>query len=283
MIIDFHTHTFPDKIAAATVDKLQSLSHTRPFSDGTAAGLAASMAAAGIQYSVVLPVATNPRQVPHVNDSSARLNAEGPAGILSFGCIHPDFPDWKAELARLAGLGLRGIKLHPVYQGVDLDDPRYLRILDRAAELDLIVLTHAGLDVGFPGRVNCSPEMVLHALRQMGPVKLVLAHMGGWRNWDQVEELLADTPVYLDTSFALGKMTSNGDGYYRPGDLDLLDEEQFVRMVRKFGPRRILFGTDSPWGDQAAGLAQLRALPLAPEELRAILGENAQKLLGLSE
>lgn len=282
MIVDLHTHTFPDSIAPATVDKLQALSHTRPFSDGTVSGLAASMERAGVDWSVVLPVATNPRQVPRVNDASARLcQEERGRGILSFGCMHPDFPDWRSELARVAGMGLRGIKLHPVYQGTDFDDPRFLRILERAGELGLLTVTHAGLDVGFPGKVNCSPEMVLRALKQVGPIPLVLAHMGGWRCWDQVEELLSHTGVYLDTAFSLGSMTSNGDGYYRPEDLPLLGEDQFLRLVRGFGAKRVLFGTDSPWGDQSADLARLRALPLTGEERDAILGGNAQKLLDL--
>ncbi len=282
MIVDIHTHTFPDKIAAPTIEKLQSLSHTKPFSSGTVDALRKSMSAAGVDRSVVLPVATNPRQVVHVNDASVQLNDRAAeTGIYSFGCMHPDFPDWKNELSRVAGLGLKGIKLHPVYQGVDLDDPRCLRILDRAAEVGLAVLTHAGLDVGFPGRVNCSPEMALRALKQVGPVPVILAHMGGWRCWDQVEELLWDTRAYLDTSFSLGSMTPLGDGYYGPGDLKLLGAEQFVRMVRKFGSKRILFGTDSPWSDQRDSLARLRALPLTEEELEDILGGNAVRLLGL--
>ncbi len=282
MIVDIHTHTFPDKIAAPTIEKLRSMSHTKPFSSGTVDALRESMSAAGVDRSVVLPVATNPRQVVHVNDASVQLNDRAAeTGIYSFGCMHPDFPDWKNELSRVAGLGLKGIKLHPVYQGVDLDDPRFLRILDRAAEVGLVVLTHAGLDVGFPGRVNCSPEMALRALKQVGPVPLILAHMGGWRCWDQVEELLWDTRAYLDTSFSLGSMTPLGDGYYGPGDLKLLGAEQFVRMVRKFGSQRVLFGTDSPWSDQRDSLAQLRALPLTAEELEDILGGNARRLLGI--
>lgn len=283
MVVDFHTHTFPDKIAAPTIRKLASLSHTKPFSDGTSSGLAASMRRAGVDCSVVLPVATNARQVPHVNDASAKLNEDGRKdGILSFGCIHPDFPDWETELARIASLGLKGIKLHPVYQDVDFDDVRYLRILDRAAEVGLMVLTHAGLDVGFPGKVNCSPDMVLRAVKQVGPVTLILAHMGGWRNWEQVEELLGDTGVYLDTSFSLGEMTSNGDGYYGPADLKLMEEEQFLRMVRTFGAHRFLFGTDSPWGGQREDLARMRSFALTQEERAAVLGGNAQQLLGLS-
>lgn len=280
MIVDIHTHTFPDKIAGPTIEKLQSLSHTKPFSDGTAGGLRTSMALAGVDLSVVLPVATSERQVVRVNDASALLNESGD-GLLSFGCMHPDFDGWKGELARIAGLGLKGVKLHPVYQDVDFDDVRTLRILDRCGELGLVVLTHAGFDIGFPGKVNCSPEMVLNAVQQVGPVKLVLAHMGGWRDWEQVEKLLPGTGVYLDTSFSLGEMAPLGDGYYGPGDLELLGDEQFVRMVRAFGANRILFGTDSPWGGQREALAKFNSLPLTQVEKSAILGGNAQKLLDL--
>ena len=283
MIIDIHTHTFPDKIAAATLDKLKHLSHTIPFTDGTAAGLAASMARVGVDRSVVMPVATSPRQVPHGNDASARMNELGAeTGVLSFGCMHPDFDGWREELARVRDLDLKGIKLHPQYQDTDFDDPRYLRILDRCGELGLVVLTHAGLDIGMPGKDNCAPEMVARALDQVGPVKLVLAHMGGWRQWDRVEALLPGRGVYLDTSFSLGEIVPLDDGHYRPGDLPLLDEAAFLRMVRKFGADRVLFGTDSPWDDQGAALARLRALPLESAELDAILGGNAQELLGIA-
>ena len=63
------------------------------------------------------------------------------------------------------------------------------------------------------------------------------------------------------------------------GAVELLGEEQFVRMVRAFGADRVLFGTDSPWDGQAEALARLRALPLEGEELDAILGGNALRLL----
>ncbi|MGE4277666.1 MAG: amidohydrolase family protein [Lawsonibacter sp.] len=283
MIVDIHTHTFPDKIAPPTIQKLSSMSHTKPFSDGTNAGLAASMAAAGVDRSVVLPVATNIQKVCSINNSAARINQDYPrSGMFSLGCIHPDSPDWKEELARIADLGLKGIKLHPVYQDVNLDDPRYLRILDRCGELGLVVLAHAGQDIGIRGRVRCSPEIVLRALRQVGPIRIILAHMGGWRDWDQVEELLVDTGVFLDTSSSLGQITPLGDGYYGPSELEMMGPEQFVRIVRKFGADHILFGSDSPWGGQTEDLARFRALPLTAEEQRAILGDNAQKLLGLA-
>ena len=123
--------------------------------------------------------------------------------------------------------------------------------------------------------------MVLRAVEQAGPLQLILAHMGGWRNWDQVEELLPHTHVYLDTAYALGRIAHRGDGHFAPEELDLMSKAQFLRMVDTFGAHRILFGTDSPWGDQSADVASIRALPLSPEERDAILGGNAQRLLGL--
>ena len=167
---------------------------------------------------------------------------------------------------------MRGIKLHPAYQQTDLDDPKYLRILERAGALGLIVVTHAGFDIGFPGCRCCTPEKVRNALRQVGPVTLVLAHMGGWCCWEEVPELLADTPALLDTAFSLRPADAAED------DPQWLSDEAFVNLVRTFGAERVLFGTDSPWADPQTELRHIRALPLSDEEKAAILGGNAKRL-----
>ena len=284
-VIDIHTHTFPDRIAAAAVAKLQAASHTARYTDGTCAGLGASMRRAGVWRSVVLPVATHPEQVVHINDASIRINEEtGKTGLLSFGCMHPDFEGWHAELGRLRDAGIRGIKLHPVYQGTAIDDPRTLRLLTRAGELGLAVLVHAGLDIGYPGMELVMPKQVLRAIRQAGPVRLILAHMGGWRCWEEAAELLAETGAGIDTAFSLGTLTPSGDGYpWTPEALRMLSPEDFTALVRRFGAERVYFGTDSPWADQAEALRALQALPLTEAELDRILGRNAMELLGLEE
>ncbi len=282
-IIDFHTHTFPDRIAAGAVSALRERSHSAAFSDGTESGLAESAKKAGITRCVVLPVATSPRQVAHINDSAIRI-AEGAEAtrLTSLGCMHPDCADWSAELARIARAGLRGIKLHPVYQGTDMDDPRMLRILSRCGELGLFVMIHAGLDIGFPGAEQAVPEKIRRAVEQAGPVRLIAAHMGGWRCWERAAELLGGLPnVMIDTAFSLGRITPLGDGYPWTGEaLQMLTPEAFTRLVRAWGTERVLFGTDSPWADQAAALAQFRALQLTENEKRAILWENGAKLMG---
>ena len=280
MIIDIHTHTFPDRIAVKAIQKLQSCSHTVPVSDGTADGLLETMKKSGVDLSVVLPVATAPKQVTSINNSAAEVNEKG-MGLFSIGAMHPDYEDWYSELGRIKALGLKGIKLHPVYQGVDLDDLRYLRIMNRCAELGLFVIAHMGLDIGYPGVYKCTPEMAYSAVREIGAFDFVLAHMGGWRSWDTVLELLPETGVKLDTAFSTGHFPAADDGYWTEEDTQLMQREEFMKFVEAFGTDRILFGTDSPWHDSREDLEFIRSLPLSKEQIDQILGENAARLLGL--
>ena len=277
-MIDFHAHTFPDRIAAAAVSKLEAKAHATSFSDGTREGLLRCMHAAGIDLAVVLPVATNPLKCASMNDTSHLL--DGQDGLVYFAAIHPDAPDWHEELGRAKTLGFRGVKIHPVYQDVPIDDPRFLRILSRCGELGLVVVMHGGADIGFPGVERCSPRRLRDALRQTGPVTLVAAHMGGWREWREVPEYLLDTGVYLDTAYTLGAI-SPLDDHYAPEELPMLADERFVELTRIFGSGRVLFGTDSPWDDMKQCVCRIQALPLTDAEKADIFDNNAMRLLGM--
>ena len=282
MVIDIHTHIFPDKIAAEVIEKLSRTSRAKYFSDGTLNGLLNSMKNCGVDISVVLPVATNPLQVVKINDFAAKTTEKFSAqGIIYFGAIHPDFEDFRAELSRVKNLGLKGIKIHPIYQGANLDDKKFLRIIDRAAELDLIVITHAGLDIGFPGVVQCSPKMARNVIKEIGDFKFILAHMGGWKNWDEVLTELAGTNIFLDTAFSTGKIPARSDFVWNAADLNLLGVEEFMKLVKTFGAEKILFGTDSPWSSLVEAIEFIKNLPIPEIEKNKILGNNAEKLLTL--
>ena len=93
-IVDIHTHTFPERIAAAALRKMQGQCHTALFTGATEPELTASMRRAGIDRSVILPVSTNPQHVVKVNDASLRINERTEeTGLISFGCMHPDYDD----------------------------------------------------------------------------------------------------------------------------------------------------------------------------------------------
>ena len=280
MIIDFHTHTFPDSIAARAVDSLSKEAHIIAHTDGTVSGLINSMDKGGIDMSVLLPVATNSSQVERINDKAFRINEKYHGRLISFGCIHPEYSRYKEELRRLKNEGIKGIKIHPVYQKTDIDSKPFLDIIYAACENDLIVITHAGLDIGFPGVVNCSPKMCRNVINNIGEFKFVLAHMGGWRNWDEVPLYLEDTTAYLDTSFSSGRIQALSDGYWDDKDRAMLDKEGFKKLVAEFGSERILFGSDSPWSSQNESAEYIRSLELS-ETLENIMYSNAAKLLGI--
>ena len=262
MVIDFHTHTFPDKIAKASMESLSKCSGITPHTDGTVDGLRRSMEEDGVSLSVILPVVTRPAQFETVNRVAAKI-CEKEEGLVSFGGIHPDCSDVKRKMREIKSLGLKGVKIHPAYQEVCMDDIRYLRILEAATEQGLIVSVHAGVDIGLPAPVYAAVERIARAIRETAPEKLVLAHLGGWKEWDAVEEMLAGENVYFDTAFLE----------------DFIDDGQLLRIIRKHGADKILFGTDCPWSGQRESIERLEKLPLSEEEKRMIFAGNAEKLL----
>ena len=159
MIIDFHTHTFPEELAGRAIGKLAASSRAKNYLDGTAGALRASMKEAGVDYSVLLPVVTRTGQQEDINRAAIETNRHsGETGLISFGGIHPENEDYREILRFLAGNGVKGIKIHPVFQRVPIDDIRYLRIIECADENDMVVITHAGYDIGFPGEDFSSVE-----------------------------------------------------------------------------------------------------------------------------
>ncbi|MBO6015577.1 MAG: amidohydrolase family protein [Lachnospiraceae bacterium] len=276
MIIDMHTHIFPQRIAASAYAAMERNVYEKRKEElrikisGTREALAKSGDVNRIDLSVVLPVATKPSQTESINSFAKETNERtAESGVMSFGAIHPDNGDYKEILLELHRMGFAGIKLHPDYQGVNFDDERYLRIIEAASDLGMVIVTHAGEDVGIPEKVRCTPDRILRVLEIVRPPKLVLAHMGGWNMWEEVEQKLVGKPVYFDTSFVFEPIVTQ------------MDEAQFIRIVRSHGADKILFATDSPWSDQGKYVEKIRKMPFSDEEKKRIFSENAIRLLGI--
>ncbi len=283
MIIDFHVHTFPDAISANVLAKLSRMSHTEYFTDGSVDGLTASMKEASVDYSVNLPVMTRPDQVEKVNSALIQQKeALARQGILTFAGMHPDFDNYKQELLRIQQNGIPGIKIHPAYQNTAIDDIRMMRIIDQASALGLIVLTHAGVDIGIYDRNYASVGQILKVIDEVHPAKLVLAHMGNWGCWQDVERDLAGADVWLDTAFAIGPITPDRAHSGTPYLSDNLSDDAFVRIVNKHGADKILFATDSPWESQKDYVQRVDRQKLTPRQKELIFSANAAKLLGLA-
>lgn len=270
MVIDFHTHIFPEKIASKTVKALADRSGLTPFTTGDVFDLQREMSESGTDISIALPVVTSPEQFPSITRFATYINENFSAGdkkVISFGGIHPADDDYKEHLRELKSLGFSGIKLHPDYQGAFIEDMRYYHIIEEASKLDMIVSVHAGIDIGMPDPVHCPVDQSLRLIKEVQPTKLVLAHLGGWKMWNEVYEKLCGENVWFDTAVAFG----------------ICEDDLFEKIVHSHGADKILFATDSPWSGQSESLAYLDRLSLSPEEKEWILCKSAKKLLNMPE
>ena len=237
-VVDVHTHVFPPALAERAVGSLVHGARLKPYYDGTVEGLLGAMERAGVDVSVLQPVATRADQVKSINDWTASLASPR---LVPLGAMHPDYQDPEDEIERMGALGIRGIKLHPEFQDFDPLDPRMEHIYRAAAKHNLIILFHAGEDPAYE-TVRGVPPTFKRLIAEHPDLTIILAHLGGYQIWDEVAEHLLGERVYLDTAYTLGHLP--------PADV--------ASIIHGHGTDRILFGSDGPWTDAGAELAQLR-------------------------
>ncbi len=264
MLIDFHVHAFPDKVAEKAIPVLSQCSGgVVPSYDGKIDSLKSHMRKNGVDYAVVLNIATNPHQQKKVNDFAISLL--GDEMLIPFGSVHPDSIDAISELERLAAAGIKGIKLHPDYQNFYVDEARMLPIYRKIAELGMITVFHAGTDIGYPKPVHCTPQRLLKILDSFGNAPVIAAHFGGYMLWEDVMQFLCGTQVYFDTAFSYGKI---------PPDFA-------KKIILSHDAKRILLGSDMPWSTPTDEVRLIRSLQLNETVTNAILFNNAKRLLSI--
>lgn len=265
MLIDFHTHAFPDGLAERALASLSRDIASPPLTDGTVSGLLAAMDTWGVDRAVICNIASKPGQTENVNTFAMETARAHPDRLFPLGSVHPGYPDPEAELKRIRAAGLRGIKIHPDYMGVTLDDPAFDRIFDLCGELGLFIVTHAGFDVYSPHKVYASPDRILRRLERSPGTTLVAAHYGANMMWDEAEEKLSGRDLFIDASL---------------GGLCRLDPRQAARILGEHDPDRILFASDCPWASSADTLRYVDALPLSDDRKEKMYCRNAERLLG---
>ena len=262
-IIDIHTHTFPDSIAPAAVDKLEKKASLVAVGDGTRAGLITAVEEGGLDFAVVDPVATAPRQVASIN---AKAPGFADPRLIYWGAMHPRIEDISAQLDTVCAQGMAGVKLHPDYQEFRADDPSVFPLYEEIQARGLVLLFHAGVDLGFDPPYGGPPDAIAHVLDAFPRLQVIAAHMGGFLMWDQVETYLVGREnLFLDTSFCVGR----------------IPQETFLRLINHHGAEHILMGSDWPWASPKDTVDWIRGLPLPSSQIDAILGKNAAQLLGL--
>ncbi|NLE25262.1 MAG: amidohydrolase [Clostridiaceae bacterium] len=256
-IIDFHAHVFPEEIAQKAVNHIGNYYTIKMQGRGLLPDLAQSADKSGIEHVVIHSTATKAAQVKNINDWVASHTNER---FIGFGTLHPNMTDCEEEIERIISLGLRGIKLHPDFQGFKADDPRMDKIYS-AIGSRLPVLIHCGdekLD-------NSSPKRIANVLDKFHDLTIIAAHLGGHRQWQESLEYLVCKNIYMDTSSAIRFM----------------DAAFATKLIKKHGTNRIVFGTDYPITYHENELEFFYKLDLSESEREDILYNNSAKLLGL--
>jgi predicted TIM-barrel fold metal-dependent hydrolase len=261
MIIDAHTHVWPDAIAkmALTGNPVPGL---EPRGDGTVHGLDESMRNTGVELSCCLGIANLGRHVDRVNEFVEGLVSPTRFG---FGTVHVDL-SVEENMASLQRHGITAVKLHPLFQRFALDDPRLWDILDAFGD-DIAVITHVGAGGDAYTNGLSSPAMIAAIAKQFPKLRLMACHFGGYKILDDAEEMLAGADIVLETSW--------------PPSLTTLRPERVRRLIQKHGAERVVFGSDWPMTEPGDEIKAIEALGLSDDDTKLVLGGTMARMLRL--
>ncbi|HAN20737.1 MAG TPA: amidohydrolase [Clostridiales bacterium] len=266
MIIDFHTHIFPDNLAEKALSKLSAIGGIPYCNNGTADCLIKDMKLNHIDYSVVLNVATNPNQVDNVNNFALYIK-EKYDNLIPFGSIHPKSVCVRDIVKSLKNNGIKGIKLHPDYVNTLVDDESLAPVFAAASEMDMLVVIHTGYDFISPDLVHASADAILRVIKRFPDLKLVCAHFGCNLFWKDVIQKLCGKNLYFDTSLACEKFG--------------MTKQVAEVIINNHDDEKILFGSDLPWCEVNIVRDFILSLNLTDEQKNKIFYKNAKKLLGI--
>ena len=214
--------------------------------------------------------ATGRPRVP--NETIAAACREYPDAFTGLGSVDPHKPSAVDEVARIAALGLRGVKFHPSLQAFAPDDPKYWPVFAACERHGLLALFHtgtSGIGARQPGgqgiRIDYAHPLKLDAVAAAHPeLTVVAAHFGWPWQMDLIAIALHKTNVYIDISGWSPKRIP----------------PEVVRELKGRLSGQFLWGSDFPFIAPERCLAELDELGLASP---ALLRDNAARVLGLPD
>lgn len=265
-VIDSHAHIYPQKIARKAFESVGEFynirGHARQTEElGTAEDLLSFSKETPITHYIVHSVALAPKTVESINNFIAGECEKHPE-FIGFATLHQDYADPEAEINRIEAMGLRGIKLHPDTQMVNIDDPRLMTIYEILEAKDLRLVIHTG-----DYRHDYSnPARLAKALKSFPNLKVDAAHFGSWsRGGVGYENLGEFENVFCDCSSSAFFM----------GEFVMTD------VINKWGTDRVMFGSDYPMWSPAEEFEYLTRLPFNEDERENFLWHNAERFLGM--
>jgi predicted TIM-barrel fold metal-dependent hydrolase len=267
MIIDAHTHIYPDDVAHKALNTVMKNGNglVSIHTDGTHNGLISSMDKAGIDYSIVLPVATGVGHGKTILEWIKKINPLSER-IIFFGSVHPHDPGCRETIKEMCNAGIQGIKFHPGYQNFPANSIEALRAYEEILKKDMVLHFHSGFDPSLPQCDYTSVERFSTVVKSLGGSKIVLAHAGGMDEWQKVIDLLGNRGCYFDLAWVLEKMRA----------------DDVARELYRQNEDYFLFGTDTPWCDQTHYVQLIQnSDTLTPAQRDKLFFKNILKLIDL--
>lgn len=258
-IIDAHTHIFPEKIAAKATASVGAFYGIEMSRIGLLDTLLDQMDRNGICHSFILSTATVPAQVRHINEFLISVMQQYKDKFTAFGTVHPGMENMTDEIDYIRSKGITGLKFHPDFQAFAVDDPVMDPVYEKAQAEKIPIVFHAG-----DNRYHYStPPQFKAVMKKFPDLIAVAAHFGGYSQWQEAAELLADTGLFYDTSSSLFGMTP----------------ETAVNLLNKYDKEKMMFGTDFPMWSAEDEFVRIEKLNLDSETLERIMFRNAENFL----
>ena len=258
-IIDMHAHVFPEKIASRAVSNVGTYYGIEMDGNGTVQGLFNSAETLDAFF-VISGAALKVENVRHGNEFLFECVKSYPEKLIALGSVHQDM-DIKSicsEFEYVKENGGRGIKLHPDFQHFKIEDEKMFPIYEAAQSIGLPILMHMGDDK----TVNSTPKALRFIADKFPELELIAAHMGGWMAWNEADEYLVGSRVYMDTSDALF----------------VLPAERVYDMINRHGADKVMFGSDFPFRRTYQSFLEIDALPLTEEQKESLYLNTAKKV-----
>lgn len=259
-VVDAHAHIYPAKIAAKAVAAVgEFYDYDGMFGGGTPEDLIQDTNDSPISNFIVHSVATTPHAVDSINQFIAETVQKYPQ-MVGFGTMHPDYEDKEAAVEKAIEMGLRGFKLHPDTQMVNMDDPRLMEFYEIIAGR-LPLTMHTG-DYRY---TYSDPARLVKILDAFPDLVVDAAHLGGWSifdvGYDELHRnLVGRERLFVDASSSFA----------------WIGRRHMRELVRMWGADRVMFGSDYPMWNPNFELNEMLNCDLTDDELELILYRNAE-------
>lgn len=285
MLIDVHTHAYDPKDLDMVIERTSLLDVELPDSnphkwrlhhEGTVETLVEEEKSAGIDQFVILPVSSKPQRVRELNQWVTTKAGEYPQ-VIPFGTLLPQSPTLTNDLDWVVSMGIRGIKIHPFLQRLDilsssahrlwglLQETNRLLVLDTMCLEGLLRFKpHLRPIAKVAGGFEADPYKIASLAKTYPRLRVIAAHLGALYGWERLDPLYRCDNVYFDLSFVPS----------------IVGVSEAMKIISQKGSDHILFGTDAPWRQPREVVRWFEALPLSSEEREQIGWKNFRCLWG---